>query len=96
MDNKTAIGWSIEAFKEIAMAKFSKYKKKILIAISNKDKSISEIKRELGISYKEVYRHTKELEQLKLISCNKQMQTKHNPVQVSITKVGKSFLEELK
>ena len=71
------------------------YKFKILNLIyeNSKDLSISDIKRKLNISYKETYRHTKELVLAGLVKRDKREREKHEPVKISLTEEGKKFIE---
>lgn len=57
----------------------------ILILLNYRDKmTISEIQRVLGISYKETYRHIKELISLNVLTRIEKKYQKHNPVYIKI------------
>lgn len=68
-----------------------KNKKKILLMLEKRDKSfvkekmsISDIQRELGISYKETHRHVKELVNAGLLKREHSLKEKHQRVYISL------------
>jgi len=63
------------------------YKLKILELLSNNNEmTISEIQRALGISYKETYRHVKELIGAGFLLKDKREEEKHHPAYISLKK----------
>jgi len=65
-------------------------KKKILELLSkNKKMTIAEIKKSLKISYKETYRHIKELVAIKVLSRKREMHEGGRPVYISLTPQAK-------
>ena len=75
-----------------ALPGISPYKIEILKQLSE-PKNISEIMRLVGISYKETYRHIKELDECLWIHKKKQKEEKHAPVLITISPAGKMILE---
>jgi DNA-binding MarR family transcriptional regulator len=87
----------IEGFlKELMKNPMSPYKLKVLkILFKKQPLTISEIQRELDISYKETYRHISELITLKYIERVKLVKEKHTPVNITLTENGKAIAKEL-
>jgi len=84
----------LESAIKSVIKKTSRYKIRILRLLKkNQPKFISEIQRHLGISYKETYRHIKEMKELGYIRIEIQKKTKHKPVFVYLTDVGKFILD---
>lgn len=77
---------------------FSEYKVKILLELSKDEPlTITQIQKKLKISYKEAYRHVKELsEKHDFIKRDKQKNTKHSPVNIYLTNEGKEIAKLLK
>jgi DNA-binding MarR family transcriptional regulator len=70
----------------------SKYETQILFSLLDKEpKTISELQRDIGISYKETYRHLKILNARGFVKGEKQTQTKHSPVFITLTEKGKAI-----
>lgn len=66
------------------------YKVDIMNIVFNEgEKTISELQRMLGISYKETYRHVSELAEIGVIKREKRIKEKHAPVYVSLRKKRK-------
>ena len=96
LSNMKELGYELIKFSMIKET-MSKYKLSILELLSEKQPlTISEIQRKLNISYKETYRHIKELTTTKLILSEKQTKTKHAPVNITLTEKGKKFISEIK
>ena len=70
------------------------YNKQILELLNKKEMNISELQRELKISYKETHRHTKDLINISLIHAVKKSNEKHQPRILSITLYGKEILKK--
>jgi len=74
----------------------SPYKLRILLSLFSKEpKSISDLQRVLGISYKETYRHIKEMILSGEIQKNIKTKTKHSPADITLTEKGKKKAEIL-
>lgn len=70
----------------------SNYKLKIIHILGKKEESsISQIMRDVDISYKEAYRHVQELKEAGLILTEKKIKEKNMPVMVSLSVKGKEL-----
>lgn len=92
MDNKEIL----EKIKEIKTKPLSKYKQELMFyLLINEPKTISEIQRELEISYKETYRHISELIEDNLLQRNREQNKKHAPVNITLTEKGKEKIKKI-
>lgn len=82
--------------KESLKKPMSPYKNKIILLLFSKEpKTISELQRDLGISYKETYRHIKELIKDDLLKRHREEDKKHAPVNITLTDKGKKRVETI-
>jgi len=86
---------AIEYAGEIIKRKF-KLKVKILKVLFGKEMHISDLSKKTGISYKETYRQTSDLEKWGLLERNKKLGEKHQPVMLKLTEKGNIVYEIIK
>lgn len=87
---------SQKKFNENFIMRMTKPKASILTFLNDyKDQSISQIQRALKTSYKEAYRHVKELISWGWVSREKQTKQKHAPVYLNLTEEGKKAVDFL-
>ncbi len=92
-NDKKMIGYYI---KESLGKPVSPYKNRIILALFCKEpKTISELQRDLKISYKETYRHIKELIEDGLLQRHRENNKKHAPVNITLTEKGKKRVETI-
>lgn len=86
----------VSTIKESLKKPMSPYKNRIVLTLFCKEpKTISELQRDLGISYKETYRHIKELIKDGLLQRHREEEKKHAPVNITLTKKGKERVETI-
>jgi DNA-binding MarR family transcriptional regulator len=68
---------------------FSEYKTRILLFLKEKQpQTISQIMRELDISYKETHRHVSELLKMKYLEKKVAKKEKHSPAYITLSEIG--------